>query len=77
MNNLESRLVNEFSDMFPGYSITPTDDEGFKLVRYNAIETEDGKEGVWIATVYDMAELFMFLEFNRKIVNSRSLDGDE
>lgn len=70
-NELKGKLVKEFSDMFPGYKLEKSSDEGFNLLRVDGIETEDGKEDVWVATVYEMAELFALMELNRKIVNER------
>ncbi len=67
---MEERLLAEFGDMFPGYHLEPYDD-GFKLIRDKAIETEEYIEGVWIATVYEMVELFRLMEYNRIIVNER------
>lgn len=72
MSDVEDKLIEEFGFMFPGYRLQRSDDEGYKLLRDHAIETETGKEAVWIATVYDMAELFMLFELNRKIVNDRT-----
>lgn len=68
-------LIDQFSSMFPGYAIEEYDD-GFKLLRKDGIITEDGTEDVWIATVYEMAELFMLMEVNRQIVNERQLTED-
>lgn len=72
---IEDKLISEFSEMFPGYRLEPTPGESFKLLRINAIETEDTKEDVWIATVYEMAELFMLFEYNRHVVNERTEDN--
>lgn len=67
---MEEKLLAEFGMMFPGYHLEPYDN-GFKLIRDKAIETEETIEGVWIATVYEMAELFRLMEYNRQIVNER------
>lgn len=67
---MEEKLLAEFGTMFPGYHLEPYDD-GFKLIRDKAIRTEEAIEGVWIATVYEMAELFRLMEYNREIVNKR------
>lgn len=68
---MEEKLIKEFSSIFPGYRIEKSDDEGLKLLRVGSIETEDDSEDVWIATVYEMGELFMLFELNRQIVNER------
>lgn len=68
---MEEKLLAEFGQMLPGYHLEPSGDDGFKLIRDNAIETEESVEGVWIATVYEMAELFRLMEYNRQIVNKR------
>lgn len=70
-STMEDELISEFGSMFPGYKLEKSDDEGFKLLRVDGIETEDDKEDVWIATVYEMGELFMLFELNRQIVNER------
>lgn len=64
-------LIAGFSTMFPDYRLEESDDEGFKLLRINAIRAEGGREDVWIATVYEMGELFILMELNRTIVNER------
>lgn len=67
----EDKLLAEFGSMFPGYRLEKCDDQGYKLLRDNAIKTDEGTEAVWIATVYEMAELFKLFEVNRQIVNER------
>lgn len=68
---MEEKLLASFGQMFPGYHLEPFDNGSFKLIRDNALKTEDYTEGVWIATVYEMAELFRLMEYNRQIVNER------
>ncbi len=68
---MEEKLLAEFGQMYPGYHLEPAGDGGFKLIRDAAIRTEDGLEGVWIATIYEMPEFFVLMEYNRKIVNER------
>jgi hypothetical protein len=71
-NLIEEKLVKEFSEIFPGYRVEKSDDEGFKLLRTNAITTDEGREDIWIATVYEMGELFVLMDLNRQIVNERN-----
>lgn len=69
---MEDKLISEFSSMFPGYRLERSDDEGLKLLRVGGIKTEETIEDVWVATVYEMAELFSFMEMNRRLVNDRA-----
>lgn len=72
MSRLKDKLIAQFGDMFPGYRLTNADDGGLKLLKVGAIVTEDsGTEDEWIATVYNMGELFLLMEYNRQIVNER------
>lgn len=66
-----SNLIEEFNKSFPGYRLETSDDEGFKLLKIDGITNDEGSEDVWIATVYEMAELFTLFEYNRLIVNER------
>lgn len=63
---MEEKLINEFGVMVPGYRLEKSDDEGYKLLQIDGIETEDGREDVWIATVYEMDELLTLLNQQKR-----------
>lgn len=63
----KDELLKQANNQLPnGYKIVLAEDDSFKLLKIDEIETEDGTEDEWIATVYDMGSFTRFIAENKE-----------
>lgn len=62
MSKLSDLLQDTNDNIIKGWAFRAEDGgESFKLLKLDAIESEDGTEDAWVATVYDMASFMEFM----------------
>lgn len=63
MSKLEDLLKDTNDNVVKGWAfrVVGDPDEGFKLLKLGAIETEDGTEDEWVATIHSMDSFMQFI----------------
>lgn len=63
MGKLSELLENTNDNIVKGWAFRTEDNgESFKLLELDVIETEDGTEDAWVATIHDMSSFLRFVE---------------